>query len=67
MKTVEGIKLKLAYGINDGEKTVNKSKTFSSISIESTDEDLKSVGDAIFTLIDGSNKNVYRIEESLLS
>lgn len=66
MKTVEKIKLKLAYGIDDGEKSVNKSKTFASVSTQATDEDLKTVGDAILTLVDGSNKNVYRIEESLL-
>ncbi|HHX67160.1 MAG: hypothetical protein WAO56_05275 [Miniphocaeibacter sp.] len=66
MKTVEKVKLKIAFTINDGEKNVNKSKTYSSIDSEANDENLKKAGDAVLTLIEGDNKNVYRIEEAIL-
>ena len=66
MKDVEKIKLKVNYGISDGEKTVKKSKTYSNIDIEAADDSLKSVGEAILGLVDGSNKTVYRVEEAEL-
>ncbi|QQK08220.1 hypothetical protein [Miniphocaeibacter halophilus] len=66
MKTVEKVKLKVSFTINDGEKNVNKSKTYSSINSSASDENLKKAGDAVLTLIEGNNKNVYRIEEAIL-
>lgn len=66
MKEVEKIKLKVNYGVTDGEKTVNKSKTYSNIDIKAADESMKSVGDSILDLVEGSNKTVFRIEEAEL-
>lgn len=66
MKVVEKVKLKLNYSVNSGEKTVKKSRTYSNISLEAEDDNLKVVGDEILALVNGENKLVYKVEESAL-
>lgn len=66
MKTVENVRLKVAYTVNADGKEVRKNKTFNNIALTATDENLKACGDAMGTFIEGENKRVIRMEEAVV-
>ncbi|MGO4987188.1 DUF1659 domain-containing protein [Gallicola sp. Sow4_E12] len=66
MKTVENVRLKVAYTVEADGKELKKNKTFNNIALTATDENLKACGDAVGTFIEGSNKRVIRMEEAVV-
>lgn len=66
MKTVENIRLKIQYKVIVEGKDVTRNKTFNNVSIDVSDENLKSCGDAIASFVEGNDKKVIRMEEAIV-
>lgn len=66
MKTIEKLKVKITYDKDVGGQTKTKSKSYSNLKVDATDENILKCGQLIGSLIDGYDRNYFRIEEAHL-